>query len=358
MDVSPFEFQGPVPPERFRGREDLIADLTGRVTERRVTALLGPRRFGKTSVLKRLAADLTETATVYVDLYGVQTMADVAGRLDRALVRSDGPFATHAQSLAATVGIDLGLVHVEFAKPRRDQPDAATRLTQLLDVFVDTAARAPALLIVDEFSDIGRVDNAAALLRTHLQHHYRDIGLLFAGSHLSTMRQMFTDREQPFYGQADIVIIGPLDAATLDAMVREGFEATGRDAGRVATHIHQLAAGHPQRSMLLADTVWRHTPEGAVADDHWPAALAAARAQIDVFMPAIHDELTVSEQRLLRLLAHSQPPYGAKAQQLGLTPGSATNARKQLTRRGHLRDDGTLVDPLCADWFRRTLPLA
>lgn len=68
-------------------------------------------------------------------------------------------------------------------------------------------------------------------------------------------------------------------------------------------------------------------------------------------------ELTVAPQRLLRLLAHSQPPYGANAEQLGLTPGSATNARKQLTRRGHVSDDGTLVDPLFADGFRRTPPL-
>ena len=358
MDVSPFEFQGPVPPDRFRGRDELIADLTGRVTERRVTALLGPRRFGKTSVLKRLAADLTETATVYVDLYGVQTMADVAARLDRALARSHGPFTTRAEAIAGTVGISLGLVHAEFAKPRRDQPDAATRLTQLLDVFLETAARVPALLVIDEFSDIGRVDNAAALLRTQLQHHYRDVGLLFAGSHLSTMRQMFTDREQPFYGQADIVVIGPLAAATLHAIIHDGFATTGRDAGSVVSHIHHLAAGHPQRSMFLADAAWRHTPRGVTADDHWPEALAAARAQIDVFMPAIHDELTVSEQRLLRVLAHGQPPYGAKAEQLGLTPGSATNARKQLTHRGHLNDDGSLVDPLFADWFRRTLPLA
>lgn len=357
MDVSPFEFQGPVPPERLHGRDELLDDLTRRVTERRVTALLGPRRFGKTSVLKRLATDLTETASVYVDLYGVQTMADVAVRLDRALARCDGPLPPTAAAIAANVGINLGLVHAEFAKPRRDQPDAATRLTQLLDVLVDAADRIPALLVIDEFSDIGRVDNAAALLRTQLQHHYRDLGLLFAGSHLSTMRQMFTDREQPFYGQADIVMIGPLNAGAVHAIIGEGFGATGRDAGRVAAQIHHLAAGHPQRSMFLADAAWRHTPSAGLADDHWATALAAARAQLDGFLPAIHDELTASEQRLLRLLAHSQPPYGAKAEQLGLTPGSATNARKQLTRRGHVSDDGTFVDPLFADWFRRTLPL-
>lgn len=358
MDLSPFELQGPVPPERLRGRDDLLDDLTRRVTERRVTALLGPRRFGKTSVIKRLAADLTETSTVYVDLYGVQTMADVAVRFDRAMARAEGPFEPTATAIAASFGINLGLVHVEFAKPRRDQPDAATRVTQLLDVLVDAATRIPALLVIDEFSDIGRVENAAALLRTQLQHHYRDVGLLFAGSHLSTMRQMFTDREQPFYGQAEIIRIGPLDGTAVHAIVGEGFEATGRDAGRVPAQIHHLASGHPQRSMFLADAVWRQTPPRGLADDHWVTALTAARAQLDGFLPAIHDELTVSEQRLLRLLAHGQPLYGAKAEQLGLTPGSASNARKQLTRRGHVSDDGSLVDPLFADWFRRTLPLS
>lgn len=358
MGVSPFEFQGPVPPDQLRGRDALIADLTGRVTDRRVTALLGPRRFGKTSVLGRLAADLTEIATVFVDLYGVQTMADVAVRFDRALAHSPGPFSTRASSISATIGLNLGLVQIEFAKPRREHPDPSTRLSQLLDVFLDVARRVPTLLVIDEFSDVGRVSNAAALLRTRFQHHYRDFGLLFAGSHMSTMRQMFTDREQPFYGQADIVTIGPLQGAAVHEIIGTGFTDTGREAGRVAAHIHELATGHPQRTMLLADTVWRRTPAGGAADDHWPEALAEARAQMDGFMPALHDELTPSEQRLLRLLAAHQPPYGAAAQHLGLTPGSATNARKQLRHRGHLHDDNTLVDPLFADWFRRTLPLA
>ena len=57
MELSPFPHQGPLEPAQVRGRADLLADLTERLTERRVTALLGPRRFGKTSLLRKVAAD-------------------------------------------------------------------------------------------------------------------------------------------------------------------------------------------------------------------------------------------------------------------------------------------------------------
>ena len=80
MDASPFPYQGPLSPEQVRGRDDLVLDLLERVSERRVTALLGPRRYGKTSVLARVAAELVGggASVVWVDLYEVTSMADVA----------------------------------------------------------------------------------------------------------------------------------------------------------------------------------------------------------------------------------------------------------------------------------------
>ena len=63
MEVSPFPHQGPLDPDAVVGRDDLVADLIERVTERRVTALLGPRRFGKTSVMRRVVDDLERAGT-------------------------------------------------------------------------------------------------------------------------------------------------------------------------------------------------------------------------------------------------------------------------------------------------------
>src|SRR4051812_41324891 len=117
MEVSPFPYQGPLEPDQVRGRDELVADLVERVTERRVTALIGPRRFGKTSLLRRLAADLSEVTTLWVDLYEVTSSADVAVRFDDALSRPAGLFAKVARSVAASVSVNLGVVKLDLTGP-------------------------------------------------------------------------------------------------------------------------------------------------------------------------------------------------------------------------------------------------
>lgn len=356
MIESPFEFQGPLPPPKVRGRDDLLAHLTQQVTTRRVTALLGPRRFGKTSVLRRLSADLTETSTVWLDLYGVQTLADVATRLDDALAAAGPTFQAKVRKVATTVEVTLGMVRAEFARPRRNQPDPAARLGQLLRVFVAAARTHPVLLVIDEFSDVSRAKGGAAMMRTEFQHHYRDFGLVLAGSHVSAMRQMFAGREQPFYGQAEVIEIEPLDATTVDTIITDGFASTDRRPGNVSSLVHALAAGHPQRTMLLADAAWTHATH-LPADQVWGDALEDVRARLDGSMRTLHDSLGVSEQRVLRVLSGGEPLYGAAATHIGLTPGAAQSAIKKLVDHGHVTADEprTVIDPLLGDWVRRTL---
>ena len=46
---------GALPADQVHGRDELVDDLVERFTARRVTALMGPRRVGKTSVLSKVA---------------------------------------------------------------------------------------------------------------------------------------------------------------------------------------------------------------------------------------------------------------------------------------------------------------
>lgn len=361
MDLSPFPYQGPLEPAEVAGRDDLLADLAERVTGRRVTALLGPRRFGKTSLLRRLAADLAEVTTVWVDLYEVTSMADVAVRFDDALAAPTGRFAAAARALAAGVAINLGVVKVDLTGPARNRPDPALTFHGLLDVLVATAARAPTLLVVDEFSSISRVDGAAGALRTAIQHHLRDLGVVFAGSHPSMMRTLFTARPEPFYGQADLVEIGPLAAGAIEAIVASGFAATGRDAGPVAGLIGGFTAGHPQRTMQLADACWRHTPaSGAAGAGTWAAGLDEVRRATGEGMERLYSGFERGERTVLRAVARGGSIYGAEAGFLDLSKGTASHARQALLGSGDLVETGaglTVVDPLFADWMRRRFPI-
>ena len=361
MDVSPFPYQGPLEPSQVQGRSALVGDLIERITSRRVTALLGPRRYGKTSLLRRVAADLTEVTTVWVDLYEVTSMADVAVRFDDALGSTTGRFAAAARSLAAGVSINLGLVKVELVGPLRNRPDPALTFHGLLDVLVGTATREPTLLVIDEFSSIGRVRGASGALRTALQHHYQELGIVFAGSHPSMMRTLFTARPEPFYGQADLVEIGPLPAAAVEEIVASGFASTGRHAGHVAGRISTFAAGHPQRTMQLADACWRHTATGATADtETWSAALAEVRRTTAEGMERLYSGFERGERDVLRAVARSGSVYGSEADLLDLSAGTATHGRQTLLDTGDLAQSESgliVVDPFFADWLRQRFPI-
>lgn len=361
MEVSPFPYQGPLDPGQVRGRRDLLDDLTERVTERRATALLGPRRFGKTSVLRRLAADLAEVSTIAVDLFGVQTHGDVVTRLATAMQEAVPQVRDSAVELSVQAGIDLGGLQAELALSPSKRPDARTLFDELAQVLVATGRRTPLLIVFDEFQSIVAVEGATAVLRTHLQHHYTHLGLVFAGSAPSAMRDVFTRHDQPFFNQADLVTIEPLDLAAVHDIVTGGFASTGRDAGAVAGMIFALTGGHPQRTMRAADQVWRHTEPGERADQVWGRALMTLREAEAAVLAATYDDLTMTERKVVRIYANGGSIYGSAAERVALSPGAADHARNSLLADGKLRRDrdGDVVvtDPLFADWLRQRLPL-
>ncbi len=363
MDNSPFPYQGPLEPAQMRGRVDLIADLTERVTEHRVTALLGPRRYGKTSVLRRVASDVIHSgvAIVWVDLYEVVSMADVAARLDDALARVPGRFAQLAQKLAAAASINLGVVRFEVRSTSDARPDPYLITHGLLDVLTKSAEQHPTVVIFDEFSGIARVDGAAGLLRTKLQHHYQNLGIVFAGSEPSMMRMLFAEQAQPFYSQADLLEIGPLSTSEVVELISDGFADTERDAGPLPGLISNFAGGHPQRTMQLADAAWRLVPPGGVATaTTWSDALDYVRSSSGDGNERLYSGLQPGEKAVLRALASGGSIFGAAAAVLDLATGTAQHARKTLIDRGHLiQTDGSysVVDPVFADWIRTRLPI-
>lgn len=364
VQPSPFPYQGPLAPAEVSGRDDVAQDLAQRLVDRRLTALLGPRRYGKTSLLKRVTADLAEVGpdTVWIDLYECTSMADLAAAFDRGLAGVTGPVRRALDSIAGTLSIRLGFVGVELSRTRRDRPDPVLVLRSLLQVLVEAAQRQPLVLVLDEFSGIAEVDGAAGLLRTELQHHYRDLGIVFAGSQPSTMRALFTDQAQPFFAQADLLELGPLtDRAVVD-IVAGGFDRTGRDAGATPGRVTALAEGHPQRAMQLADAVWQRTEPGGSADaETWEAALAATRASVDIGSERLYELLPSGHQRVLRVVAAGGSVYGAAADVLDLAAGTARAGVAALLGNGYLaRRDGdrlVVVDPLFADWIRRRFPV-
>lgn len=359
MEVSPFPFQGPLSPgDVGAARSRLVDDLVERISQRRVTALLGPRRYGKTSALREVRERLLDSSTVvWLDFYELSSWADLADRLDQALVDADVATEGRLATIAASVSVNLGMVKAELRRPVAERPDPMLTASLLIDVIVKLATSTPTTLIIDEFSGISAVDRAAGKLRTKLQHHYREIGLVFAGSEPSTMRMLFADTAQPFYAQADIVEIEPFSLADVNAIVRRGFNVTGRVAGTAPGEIYAFAVGHPQRTMQLADACWRITEQDGRGDDEvWAEALGDVRRASANGLERLFSSHASGEKLVLRLVANGDGIFGAAADYHELSHSSAQHARDVLLDRGQLemRDDRlVVVDPIYGDWLRR-----
>jgi hypothetical protein len=355
--MSPFPHHGPLEPNQVFGRDELVDDLVRRITQHRPTVLVGPRRFGKTSVLGSVEARLDDTVTVVrIDLYELRSWADLAARLDDALTAVPASRRRSLDRVAAGLEVNLGIVKATLARPARPDPDAT--VDRLLDVLVAHARANPSVVVFDEFSSITRVDGAAGLLRTKFQHHYQRIGLLFAGSEPSTMRLLFTDTDQPFYAQADLVQVEPLGLAALTTIVDDGFD--GRQPPGLAARIHAFTDGHPQRSMQLADAAWVAANDDVEPTRVWEVALDRCRVATADSHEMRFSGLQPADQAAMRLAASGGVLFGRGAELLSLSRASAQLARQRLVQRGQLielDDRVVVVDPLYADWIGRRFPI-
>lgn len=370
IPTSPFVFEGPVPPDQLAGREEELAALRDRATHGRFCLLYAPRRYGKTSLIGRLAADAgrdRDLVVVPVDLQGVLTLDDISRRiaaayrgLGRSAVR-DAALRVLAASADAMmrsagrkVGLDLG---GGLIRPHQHSPDAA--LEALLDVPWEVAGRTGTRLLVvfDEFQAIADVKRADAVLRSKIQHQRERVSYLFSGSEQSVLAALFAERAAPLYGQAERFELGPLPDDVATDYVTGRFAETDKAPGEALSPLVAAAEGHPQRLNLLAHYVWAQVPSGGEATaDAWLAALDAALSHARSEFDAIWSSLGAGQRKALRVASWGEPISGAAALRLGLVGGGATSARQGLVRAGILDEAGRVIDPLLAAWMRRSYP--
>ena len=89
-DVNPFIYSHPIAPEDVIDRDEETKRLLTAAVGGHFVRLYAPRKYGKTSLLRRVLLDgerQERMIPILVDLYGVLSIADVAIRFERAYSR-------------------------------------------------------------------------------------------------------------------------------------------------------------------------------------------------------------------------------------------------------------------------------
>ena len=380
--LRPFPFETPIAPDALIDRRAELERLHQAAVERVHIRLAGPRRFGKTSLLLAHAAGLAQTGwrTVHVDMYGVTSLAEVCGRIATSYGRlKNNKVRAHLDSLGARLGLSLTAAGPGISLGPRPMTIPSAEATQtaaaeLLDLPLTLFERdeIPTLVVFDEFQDLlSAGPSLDGLLRSHVQYHGEAAVYIYAGSQPSLMRKLFSDRERPLYGQAEPLSLGPLPQDEVLIELSERFTSLDEDPVGALGPLMSTAAGHPQRTMLLAHLLHRELSaralgsttlaEGpeidglALAD----AVVRRALATTNEAHSAVWDGLSSGKKAVLAALADGGSPTGTRtASRLGTSRATLQSALRELGKEGqHLVRDGDAgpwryVDPLLALWVQ------
>jgi uncharacterized protein len=365
---TPFPFEGPVPADLLIDRAAELDVLARRAADRVSVRLVAPRRYGKTSLLLAHAGRLQQTSwrTVHVDLSRVTDLTDVARRLAAAYGHLDAPWVrAHLSGLLARLGVSLSAAGPAVSlgpRPMSSDPAAAESvLPRLLDLpkTLWDADSTPTLVVFDEFQDllVARKD-LDGLLRSRIQYHGDAAAYVYAGSEPSMMRELFDTRERPLFGQADPLALDPLPIDETLADLGARFAAESLDPGAALGELVVLAAGHPQRTMLLAYLLADRLATQAPGTPQTAAEVVEdALVRTQPAHQALWQQLGRSERVVLAAVADGIPPTSrALAAEHQLARGTLDAAAARLADQGHLirsPRDSRLVDPLLAEWLRR-----
>jgi uncharacterized protein len=363
---NPFVFDRPLTPGDLVDREEELAVLAERSRDGVNSRLSSPRDYGKTSLLHRAIADAraAKTVAVLIDLYGARTAGQMAAQIERAYeALPAGPLRSAWSTLrrrGGALGIQSPFGGASLAMGAGEAGERA--LLDALDLphQLHEKTGRPILVAFDEFQVVLKMQ-LDALIRSVIQHHGRGVTYVFSGSHPGMMRSLFADRKRPFYGQAAPLELGCLPRVVLGEYIADRFQQTRRDVGEALGWLLDLVDGHPQRAMLFAHLLWRHTKAGTEAGEAaWLGAYEEAWGYLQGDFEATWDSLSVVEAGVVDAVAAGVQSLTGRAGReiFGLPPGSSAHeAATRLADQGLLLRSGSgrkatmkLVDPVFARW--------
>ena len=369
---NPFYLQEVPVDAPFCDREKELKELRSYAEAGANVVLFSPRRFGKTSLVKRVHGRLANKGAVviFADFFGVGSVEDVAARLAKAVYRSTHGKASLWKTALRTVlsfrpvlkpdpggGMSLS---VEPATTGRSGLDLLEQTIDSLCQFIEDSKRLVQIAL-DEFQEIVTLKEAVAIeavLRTHIQR--QKASYFFIGSRRRVLLGIFNERQRPFFQSAINYPLGLLPSADLAKFISWQFKEHGKSCSQeMGLSLASSVGSHPYYSEKLGFFVYEMAE--TVTEETIQAGLQKLIVSEKPVFEAILQGLSPHQRLLLKALALEPAEKilaGSYIQRhgLGSTGGVQHSTKKledlDLIERRSDSDRWQLVDPVLAMWLK------
>ena len=377
--TNPFRFGALALGDAFTDREDELRELAADIGNGQDVVVFAPRRYGKSSLIRRVAGDLAADGILIaaVDLMRTPTRETLAAKLAQAIhAQIASPLFRARERLRLfaglrvkpTIVVDPADGSLSFAFDARGAgADIDATLEELLLLPGRLAARRKrrVALVLDEFQEVAEIDSGLLRLMRSAFQEQPQVSHVYLGSKRHTMERIFSDENEPFWRSAKQLELGAIPPPIFQRYAVVRFAATGRTLGAAAASVLAITGGHPNATQELLYFLWEATPAGGVAgDEELAAALDGVLRSEHAHFSLVWERASAAQRLVLAALAAEQPAHPLSEDYqarhgLPRTPtvqtALAALVRGELVARAG-RGRYRIAEPFLAEWIARAEP--
>ena len=369
---KPFVFGVATSGDNFTDREKETQRLPLNFTHGVNTILISPRRWGKTSLVKKVA-QLAQTKTrkiVYLDIFSCRTESEfyrlfATSVLKQTSSKWDESVENTKQFLAhinpkISIGTDpMNDFSISFGYSMQD--NAGNDILQLPEkIAIEKGIQI--VICIDEFQQISDFEDSKTFqkkLRTvwQLQQH---VSYCLFGSKKHLMNELFEKKNLPFYKFGDAIYLTKIETKYWIEYICKRFENTGKHISpELAKEICRLVDNHSSYVQQLAWLLWIRTTDIAT-EEQLTHALEDLLDQNNILFQSETENLSAYQMNFLKAVIdgiHSK--FSSKEIILKYNLGTSANIvrlKSALLQKELIETDGKeiiLADPVFGVWFKK-----
>lgn len=369
---KPFVFGVATSGDNFTDREKETQRLLLNFTHGVNTILISPRRWGKTSLVKKVA-QLAQTKTrkiVYLDIFSCRTESEfyrlfATSVLKQTSSKWDEWVENTKQFLAhinpkISIGTDpMNDFSISFEYSMQD--NAGNDILQLPEkIAIEKGIQI--VICIDEFQQISDFEDSKTFqkkLRTvwQLQQH---VSYCLFGSKKHLMNELFEKKNLPFYKFGDAIYLTKIGTKYWIEYICKRFENTGKHISpELAKEICRLVDNHSSYVQQLAWLLWIRTTDIAT-EEQLTHALEDLLDQNNILFQSETENLSAYQMNFLKAVIdgiHSK--FSSKEIILKYNLGTSANIvrlKSALLQKELIETDGKeiiLADPVFGVWFKK-----
>jgi len=371
--ISPFVFGKIATGNAFINREEELKRLSGNFRNSVNTILISPRRWGKSSLVRKTAeVEAGASSTIkfcFLDLFRIRTEKDFYEKYATGVIKAaSGKFDEWVQDVKEFLGrfspsFSIGTepmldFHLDFKLEKRD-----TNAEEILNLPEKLAEKKKISIVVciDEFQNIGNYAEPLQfqkILRSVWQHH-QHVSYCLYGSKRHMMTELFENPSMPFYKFGDLILLQKIDKAHFVDFIFRSFRETGKSIDPLqAGTIVDATDAHPYFVQQLAHITWTNTAD-QVTDLIMEASLNELTEQNAILYQEIVNGLSDTQVNLLIAIAKGETSLNSAAIMNKYSLGTSANVtkNKKVLKDREIIDSTagnvTFQDPVFRIWLNR-----